>query len=861
MTKQSPLRNVRTIFAREFKSYFDAPVAYVFLVAFLVLVGFLTFGVAMFYERRQADLTPFFFWHPWVYLLLVPAATMGSWADERRNGTLELLLTLPVTLGEAIVGKFLAAWAFIATGLALTLPIAFTAAWLGNLDWGAAFCGYLGSLLLAGAAAAIGVFASSLSRSGVIGFVVALAITFAMLLIGFDPFTSALANWGVPGALVDGVAACSLFHHFEALRRGVVDLGDVGYYAAVIAVALTAAKVAVDSNRKSASLLGLALVTAIAGAADLILANLPLRADFTAEKLYTLSDGSKAVLGQLDKDVTVKYYFSASSDQMPASLKSYAQQVKNLLAEYELAGKGRLVLEAYDPKPDSDAEEWAQRYGVEQQAVTPLGAGVYFGLVAVCGDHEETLPRLSPRTESTLEYDLTRLVTRVAWPERPVVGLMTSVPGVVAPPMNPMMGRQGPQGWAAINELKKDYDVRVVEPTAEEIPAEVKTLVLLHARDLSDKTLWAIDQFVLRGGRLVACVDPFNVKEMLASRERQNPMMGGAGGEGPSTLGKLFEAWGIGFDSNRVVADLTAATRLNMGNGRGEENPAFLSLKQGHMSKDDLLVGRLTQVMFPFAGAFAFTAKDGLKFEPLITTSADNSCFVSGHAVRFGLQAMKNELVADKDGRVVAARLTGDFKTAFPKGPDGTNDVSKALQQGKGAVLLFGDADFLADDFCVQVINTPFGQMVQPMNDNLALFANVIEQFAGRSELIGVRSRGVSNRPFEKVDKLEAAALKKWQAKESELQGALQETQQRLSALQRQKSGNDRLILSKEQQDEIVQFRKKQADVRRQLKNVRKELTADIDSLGLRLKVLNVIGVSLLVVAFGLFRGWKRRRH
>ncbi len=439
---------------------------------------------------------------------------------------------------------------------------------------------------------------------------------------------------------------------------------------------------------------------------------------------------------------------------------------------------------------------------------------------------------------------------------------MTSVPGVVAPAMNPMMGRQqGPQGWASINELKKDYDVRIVEPTAEEIPAAVKTLVLLHAKNLSDKTLWAIDQFVLRGGRLVACVDPFNVKDMLASRDQQNPMMGGMGGEGPSTLGKLFEAWGVGYDASRVAADLTAATRLNSGNGRAEENPAFLSLKAGHMAKDDLLVGRLTQVMFPFAGAFTFTKKDGLTFEPLITTSPDNSCLLSGHSVRYGLQAMKNELVADKDGRVVAARLTGDFKTAFPKGPDGTNDVSKALMEGKGAVLLFGDADFLADDFCVQVINTPFGQMVQPMNDNLALFANVIEQFAGRSELIGVRSRGVSNRPFEKVDKLEAAALKKWQAKESELQGALQETQQRLSALQRQKSGNDRLILSKEQQDEIVQFRKKQADVRRQLKNVRKELTADIDSLGLRLKVLNVIGVSLLVIAFGLFRGWKRRRH
>lgn len=243
-------KNVKTVFAREFKSYFDSPVAYVFLVAFLVLVGFLTFGMAMFYERRQADLTPFFFWHPWVYLLLVPASTMGLWADERRNGTIELLLTLPITLWEALLGKFLAAWAFIGIALASTFPIVITTAWLGDPDSGAVFCGYLGSFLLAGAATAIGVFASSLSRSQVIGFVVALAITFVMLIIGFDPVVNAVAGWGVPASIVNAVASCSLMSHFEALRRGVVDFADIGYYAGVIVFMLAAAQV-VTENRKA----------------------------------------------------------------------------------------------------------------------------------------------------------------------------------------------------------------------------------------------------------------------------------------------------------------------------------------------------------------------------------------------------------------------------------------------------------------------------------------------------------------------------------------------------------------------------------------------------------------------------------
>ena len=246
-----PCKKIKTVFGREFKSYFDSPVAYVFLVAFPVLVGFLTFGVAMFYERRQADLTPFFFWHPWVYLLLVPAATMGLWAEERRNGTIELLLTLPVTLWEALIGKFLAAWAFIGIALALTFPIVCTAAWLGSPDFGAVFCGYLGSFLLAGAATAIGVFASSLSRSQVIGFVIALAITFLMLIIGFDPVVNAVANWGVPSGIVNAVANCSLLQHFESMRRGVVDFADIGYYAGVIVFMLAAAQVVTDSRKAS----------------------------------------------------------------------------------------------------------------------------------------------------------------------------------------------------------------------------------------------------------------------------------------------------------------------------------------------------------------------------------------------------------------------------------------------------------------------------------------------------------------------------------------------------------------------------------------------------------------------------------
>ena len=238
-----------TIFRREIRNYFNSPVAYVFMVAFLLLVNFLTFLFAGLYERREADLTPFFLWHPWVYLLLVPAATMGLWAEERRTGTIELLLTLPITLTQAIVGKFLAAWAFIGIGLALTFPVAITVALLGHPDYGAIATGYLGSLLLAGACVSVGTLTSAMTRSQVIGFVLALCTCLVLNLAGFDPVTRLFSQWAP--RLAEAVSECSFLSHFESLRRGVLDLYDVAYYGGVMVFMLTAAHVVLNNRKAS----------------------------------------------------------------------------------------------------------------------------------------------------------------------------------------------------------------------------------------------------------------------------------------------------------------------------------------------------------------------------------------------------------------------------------------------------------------------------------------------------------------------------------------------------------------------------------------------------------------------------------
>ncbi len=243
------IRNIKAIFKREIKSYFQSPVAYVFMVVFLVLTGFLTFSVTRFYERQAADLQPFFFWLPWVFLLLVPAGTMGLWAEERRAHTIELLLTMPVTMCEAIMGKFLAAWAFIGISIALTFPIVITTSYLGDPDMGAVISGYVGAILLAGAYVSVGILTSSMTRSQVISFVLSLVFCLILVLAGWDPVTGAFSKWAPK--LAELIASFSFITHFESIQRGVIDLRDVIYYISVMAFMLAATHVVLN-NRKSA---------------------------------------------------------------------------------------------------------------------------------------------------------------------------------------------------------------------------------------------------------------------------------------------------------------------------------------------------------------------------------------------------------------------------------------------------------------------------------------------------------------------------------------------------------------------------------------------------------------------------------
>ena len=613
------------------------------------------------------------------------------------------------------------------------------------------------------------------------------------------------------------------------------------------------------------SVAGVGAMFLIVVALNFILGTVKMRGDFTQEKAYTLSAGTRAILKKLEAPVEIRYYCTQGEKEMPSQFKTYAQHVEDLLAEYRQQGRGNVEIKKLNPMPDSDAEDSARLDGIEGQMLSN-GENLYLGLAISYLDEKMAIPFLSPEKEKLLEYDITRAISRVANPQKPVIGVMTPLP-MFGQPMNPMMMRmnQQPQeAWVIISELQRDFTVKQVPLETDKIDDEIKVLIVAHPKEIKDSAQYAIDQFIMRGGKLIAFLDGMS---MVDSRNQQNPMMPNMGGGG-STLDKLVKAWGLQFDTTKVVADLNFQSRF-MQNNRQQVAPAVLSLNSQGINKEDVVTSQLDSLLIPFAGVFTGTPAAGLKETVLLHTTPDSQ-LVEGMMAQFSGEQITKDFKPSGMPQKLAIRLSGKFNTAFPDGKPVEKEADKkdekkdekktedSLKETKGdnAVILVGDSDILYDQFCVQVQNI-FGQkVVIPRNGNLNLAQNMVEQMAGDSNLIEVRSRATLSRPFTVVQKMQAQAEASYRSKIKELEDGLQETQKRLNELQSKKEKGQRFILSPEQQQEVERFKKQEAGSKKELKEVRRNLRQDIDALENWVKVLNIFGMPVVVTCFGVGRAF-----
>jgi len=608
------------------------------------------------------------------------------------------------------------------------------------------------------------------------------------------------------------------------------------------------------------------------------------RVDLTQGRVYTLSPGTKEILKNLDSPVTVRFYLSQSDDSMPLPLKGYARRVEDLLTEFKAASKGKLVIEKLDPQPDSDAEDAAVLDGVQAQSLTG-GDRFYFGLAVKRGEKKSTISSIVMQRERLLEYDIVRAITRSADAKKPKIGILSSMP-VFGSPGFAMMGMPPSPKQTFVSELERDFDVQRISTDVKQIDDELKVLLIVHPKGLSESTEFAIDQFILRGGKVIALLDSYAYFDLVPSQQGMQP------GGTSSDLERLTKAWGVTLQANKMIADMKYMT------GQGNRGlPTLLTLNDSAYSASDIATAQLGDTLFAFSGAFEGKPSEGLKQDVLINSSTYAEMVDNTLAMEQGEKLAKG---VKPTGQTypLAIRLEGKFKTAFPEGapvlkvdPKDAKDtkdkakgkeasgnpsaakksadkskasdapvepaapVIEVLKESKAnnSVVLIADSDFINDNVAVQ-IQEIFGQrVVYPTNGNLAFLQSLVDQFAGDAALVSLRTRQSASHPFTVIKEMETRAQQAYVGKIKALEENLQKTRESLAQMQKNKSATESAqILTPEQQAQVDNFKKTAAETRLELKNLRKDLRAESEALQFWAKLTNIALVPFLLLVLSL---------
>ena len=584
-----------------------------------------------------------------------------------------------------------------------------------------------------------------------------------------------------------------------------------------------------------------------------------MRLDLTQNRQFTLSHGTEQLLADVDEPVTLRLYVSSAVREANPFLATYADRVHDMLKTYAGASDGTITVEYVDPEPFSPEEDRAVGFGLEPIPLDNRGTNGYFGLAGTNStDDVDVLPVLSPEREAFLEYDLTRMVYNLANPEKPVVAVLSSLPVNGDPAMQY-------QPWQFMKELGQFFELRHLGGEIAKLDDDVHTLVLIQPQNLSEKTLYAIDQFVMRGGKLLAFVDPHS--EAQAMRQRQ-PGMPPA--DTNSSLPRLFDAWGVELVADRIVADPLAARQVSYPSGGRDQVVDYLpwlTLERPNLSSGEVVTAELNRLNLATAGILK--AKEGATttLTPLLTSSPQ-AMAIEADKVRLYPDpfALIRDFKPGNESLTMAARISGPVKSAFPGKPEGNTDGPDYLAEAREPVslVLVADTDLLEDRSWL-ASQAMFGQQVQiPLADNANFVANALDFLAGSAALLDLRGREVTTRPFTRVAEIRRAAEQQYRAKEQELQQKLADLQQKLSAV-RVTEGEDTSLVSDQQKQEIEGFRTQLLETRRELREVQLALRKDIEDLQGRTRFFGIaavpIAVALIAIVMALVKRARYRRR
>ncbi len=604
-----------------------------------------------------------------------------------------------------------------------------------------------------------------------------------------------------------------------------------------------------SASRSAFGRLGLVAVAAVFLVA-VPLANVILRGarlDLTQNHLYTLSPGTVHILGNIPEPINLYFFFSNSATEKTPFFRTYAGRVRDMLRDFARQSDGKIKVTEVDPVPFSDEEDRATQFGLQGIRLDNSTDPVFMGIAGTnsIGD-DQVIAFVDPRKETFLEYDLAKLVYSLAHPKRPVVGVLSSLPIMAG--FDPMT-QQIRQPWTVISQIRQVFDMRQLEPGLTKIGDDIQVVMLVHPKNLGEQALYALDQFVLRGGRLMVFVDPWAETDPGAP-DPADPL--GASGQRSSNLERLFDAWGISVSSDSFIGDDRFALQVMGPDGRPVRDLGLVGISQDGLDEDDVITSGLSVINLGYAGAISVREKAAVTVTPLIHSS--NLAAALGTAA---LPFMQDPSVLRQDFKptgqhyTLAARLSGTVPSAFPNGPPPGSPAGEPAHLKEATnpinVLVVADTDILSDRLWVQVQNF-FGQRVtNPFANNGDFIVNALDNLLGSSDLIGIRARASFSRPFTRVRDLRRDAETRFRDTEERLKQELRDTEQKLAEIQAGRHDGEAMLMTPEQQQEIERFRKQRAEIRKELRQVQRNLDQEIQRLGNWLKAINIGLVPLLI--------------
>lgn len=916
-------RGIFPILQRELGAYFRSPVATIYLVVFLLAALGCPFFLGNFYRSNHAGLELFFAFHPWLYLFLVPAMGMSVWAEEFQHSTILLLFTLPVSVGAAVVAKFLAGWIFLGLALLLTFPIVGTVFYLGNPDMGPILTGYLGSFLMAGAFLAVTTCTSAIGRNQIVSYVLSTIICLVLVLLGQGALAD-LLNPIFPVWLADLISQFSFSTHFYSLGLGVIDSRDIVYFVSLIIFFLIANTLIIHVKmgrlhfRRSLVNMSQLLIALVC--INIISYFVPARLDLTQDKVYTISDSTRKILSGIEGKILLKFYFSQSNDQLSPEYKLYAQRVQDLLKEYVRISNHKLQLEVIDPQPDSYEEEWAQRYGM-QKKILPNGSALYFGLTGLMWDREFVIPSLDPGRASQLEYDLTQRILHISRDTAPRIGILG---------LTDMKDRSTSRFSGMLSELQRSYNISFLSSENKDIPKEISVLLIgwanedMGTKEMSDQQQEKIERYVLRGGKLILLVDPLFSPLAKPQQNDKRQATDSRVGEFPYT--KLLNKWGVQFTPAQIVGDLkNAGTVQNPGLGT-ILYPFLINVGPDGLSQYISVTQPLAKMTFLNSGILQRRElpQEGLQTEfiPLIFSSAESGSYDFYDSPVLTLQntsnkqeAKSNSLSFCSQGSSLPLNDPGPHFSLEKDASENIGDIEKIAQQLQNqqtskilaglikqktgsstatpVAIIVTDVDFISNDLAVSslpssdepgkhvstlsAVDNTFAlpdnalpekpettvtahAIYSPRNDNLHFVLNAIDYLLQNESLAGIRSRGQSVRDFTRVKALEKIAQEQFLEAEKHLQAKLVAVKSHLKQTINNKEADQKFLFSAKQQAEFRKYLDEEAASKKELRSARSRLRDQINALGNWLLFWNLVPVPFLVTLFGGVYFWRRSR-